>query len=64
MSGRELAEQLQGKNSELKVLYTSGYGTENGNPKSALKEGTDFLVKPYLPERLVRSVHRCLNKTN
>lgn len=47
VSGRELAEQLLAANPGLKVIYTSGYNPELAVNNSGLREGVDFLAKPF-----------------
>jgi CheY-like chemotaxis protein len=60
MSGRQLAERLKADNPELKVLFSSGYSTELLGKDLALREGTNFLQKPYPPARLLQTVHNAL----
>ena len=61
VSGRELAERLQAKDSELKVIYTSGYSPGMAGKDLALLEGFNFLPKPYPPTRLAEVVRECLD---
>lgn len=60
MSGRQLAMRLKADNPGLRVLYTSGYSTELLGKDLELKEGTNFLQKPYPPARLVQTVRNAL----
>jgi CheY-like chemotaxis protein len=60
VSGRQLAERLKADNPGLKVLYTSGYSTELLGKDLALKEGLNFLQKPYPQAKLVETVRNAL----
>ena len=60
MSGRQLAERLKADNPELKVLYSSGYSTDLLGKDLALKEGINFLQKPYPPSKLLQTVRNAL----
>ncbi len=64
VSGRELAERLLKENSQLKVIYTSGYSPGMAGKDLALLEGFNFLPKPYPPSRLAEVVRECLDGTN
>ena len=61
MSGRQLAERLQGEDQALKVIYTSGYSPGMAGKDIALLEGFNFLAKPYQPSRLAHVVRDCLD---
>lgn len=63
MSGRQLAERLRADNPSLKILFTSGYSTDLLGKDLGLKEGTNFLQKPYPPSRLVETVRNALEMT-
>jgi two-component system cell cycle sensor histidine kinase/response regulator CckA len=61
MSGPELATQLVLHHPETKVLFTSGY-TENAITRhGALKEGVNFINKPYTPSSLAKKVREVLD---
>jgi two-component system, NtrC family, sensor kinase len=62
MSGYELAKKFQTQKRDLKVAYTTGYGTEALDPACVLKEGLNFLPKPYSPDNLAHMVRHCLNE--
>jgi len=60
LSGRALAERLRETRPELKVLFTFGTD-ETGNPQdAALAEESQFILKPFSPERLLQGVQDCL----
>lgn len=61
ISGRELGRMLQARKPRLKVLFTSGY-SQDFTADSFLKEGVNFLFKPYSPPALMQMVRLCLDK--
>jgi len=63
IGGRALAQRLQAEDANLKVLYTSGYSVEMVGAGFLLKEGINFLQKPYLPAALTNAVFECLTAT-
>jgi PAS domain S-box-containing protein len=62
LSGRELAEKVLAEKPSLKVLYTSGYSLDVVSPGFTLKDGLNFLQKPYHPETLIQMVRDCLDR--
>jgi PAS domain S-box-containing protein len=60
IGGLDLARALTADNPRLKVLYTSGYCPDQIAPKVNLREGQNFLQKPYPPERLLSAIRNCL----
>jgi signal transduction histidine kinase len=63
MSGRELAQKLLERKAGLKVTYTTGYSRDAISQNLSLKEGLNFLAKPYHPDKLVQTVRHCLDHT-
>ena len=63
MSGRELAENLRGEKPHLKVVYTSGYSAETVGKNSGLREGLNFLQKPYHPRKLAQIIRDSLDRS-
>ena len=61
VSGRELATRLRGDKPDLKVMYTSGYSLAVVGANMVLKEGLNFLQKPYHPRKLAQAVRDCLD---
>ena len=61
MSGRELAERLLGSNPALKVIYTSGYNPEFAGKTFGLRDGVDFLAKPFAAPKLAETVRAQLD---
>jgi CheY-like chemotaxis protein len=56
MTGRELAEQLRQEHPRLKVIFTSGYSADVMGKGEALREGVNFVQKPYRPTHLLQTV--------
>ncbi len=63
MNGRVLAEQLRARFPDLPVLFTSGYSDEIIETHGVVKEGLEFLPKPYTPHVLAQYVRRILDHT-
>jgi CheY-like chemotaxis protein len=62
MTGRELAGRLRADDPALKVVYTSGYSTEVTGPGETLIDGSNFVQKPYRPEKLTQTIRRQLDR--
>ncbi len=60
LSGRGLAERIHAHRPELPVIYTSGYSVESVREGLVLREGVNFLPKPYPPATLLKMVSGCL----
>jgi len=60
ISGRQLAEKLKAENPRLKVVFTTGYSSELIGGDIALRDGINFLQKPYPPQKLVQTVRNGL----
>ena len=63
MNGKELAAQLLSCEPKLKVVYTSGYSAEVAGKDFPLKEGVNFLPKPFEAHTLAQTVRNCLDKS-
>ncbi len=61
MSGRELAEHLRARWSEMRVLYMSGYSSEVVADYGVLNEGVFVLPKPFTLDSLTRTVRAALD---
>lgn len=61
MSGRELAEQLEVAQPELKVLFMSGYTQDFIGRHGVLDSDVAFLQKPYDAEDLSRKLRELLS---
>ena len=64
MTGRQLAYELRAQNDGLKVIYTSGYSLDLiSDASEEMREGLNFLQKPYHPQLLAETVRTCLDST-
>lgn len=61
VSGFELAQNLKAERPGLKVVYTSGYSVDLSSHTHELKEGVNFLPKPYDPPKLAKVIRACLD---
>ncbi len=61
MGGQALAQQLQKKYPDLRVLYMSGYAQENAGTLDALSLERNFIQKPFTPPLLTRKVRDVLD---
>jgi CheY-like chemotaxis protein len=64
LTGRELGRRLRIKQPPLRVLYMSGYRTEEIDRVEELEMEKDFLQKPFTPTVLLEAVHRALQTTS
>jgi CheY-like chemotaxis protein len=62
MSGTDLGERLLKENPGLKVIYNSGYSAEVAGKDFPLKEGVNFLTKPFQAQKLAQTIRNCLDK--
>jgi len=62
ISGLQLARQLLQEKPELRVIYSSGYSAEIAGNDLALKDGINYLAKPYELDRLLRIVRASLDR--
>jgi len=63
ISGLNLAGRLRAERPALRVLFTSGYDAEIIGENGVLREGLNFLQKPYRPEQLLAAVRSVLAET-
>lgn len=61
ISGGKLADQLRAEKPGLKVIYMSGYSGEVAGTGLNLREGRQFLQKPFPPSKLVQTVREYLD---
>jgi CheY-like chemotaxis protein len=61
MTGKELGERLLQENPKLKIIYASGYSSEIMNHHFPLKEGVNFLTKPFQAQKLAETVRNILD---
>ena len=61
VSGRELAETLQDRRPDLKILFMSGYTDDEIVRRGLAQSGSSFLEKPFTPERVAGAIRRALD---
>ncbi|MDB6123645.1 MAG: sensor hybrid histidine kinase [Pedosphaera sp.] len=61
LTGKDLSEQLLQENPKLKVIYASGYSAEIVSLGFALKEGVNFLTKPFQARKLAQTIRQSLD---
>jgi two-component system cell cycle sensor histidine kinase/response regulator CckA len=61
LGGRELVGRLKIMSPDLRVLFVSGYTEEGVRKQGVLQPGTEFLEKPFTPEKLLRKVREILD---
>jgi CheY-like chemotaxis protein len=61
ITGKDLGEQFLKENPNLKVIYASGYSAEIAGKDFPLKEGVNFLTKPFQAEKLAQIVRKNLD---
>ncbi len=61
MTGGDLSKYLIAENPNLKVIYTSGYSADIVGKDFVLRDGLNFLQKPYHPDKLAQTVRDCLD---
>jgi PAS domain S-box-containing protein len=59
MTGLELAKRMTAEKTSLHVVYTSGYSVELAAQERHLREGTNYLQKPFQPQKLARTIRNC-----
>jgi two-component system, cell cycle sensor histidine kinase and response regulator CckA len=61
LGGRELVGRLKVMSPNLRVLFVSGYTEEGVRKQGVLQPGTEFLEKPFTPEKLLRKIRDILD---
>ncbi len=61
MTGKDLGERLLQGNPKLKVIYASGYSAEIVSHDFPLKEGVNFLTKPFQSQKLAQTIRASLD---
>lgn len=62
MGGPELANKIQSKTPEMKIIYFSGYTDDNFLGKGILETGLPFLQKPFTKIDLLKTIRNELDK--
>ncbi|MEO7426155.1 MAG: ATP-binding protein, partial [Fibrobacteria bacterium] len=61
MGGKELAEKLSLLKPDMKILFMSGYAEEGSSFSGEIREGVNFLQKPFSPVVLTEKVRAVLD---
>jgi FixJ family two-component response regulator len=61
MNGRALAQELNQRRPDMRVLYMSGYADDAILEQGTLAPGAIFLAKPFSVESLVQKVRAVLD---
>ena len=62
ISGKQLADQLKPILPNMRILFMSGYSEEVVDNYGIMKEGVNFIKKPFGCEDLARKVHEVMNE--
>ena len=62
MTGKDLGERLLRENPRLKVIFASGYSAVIAGREFPLKEGVNFLAKPFDAHKLAQTVRNWLDQ--
>ncbi|MFO7860955.1 MAG: response regulator [Desulfosalsimonas sp.] len=61
MTGRDLAERLQGIRPDMKCLFMSGYTADVIAHQGVLNKGVNFIQKPFSLNDLAKKIREVLN---
>jgi two-component system cell cycle sensor histidine kinase/response regulator CckA len=61
-TGPDLAKKFHAEKPTLRIIFSSGYSAEVVEKDFELREGVNFLQKPYSPHKLARAVREVLEK--
>jgi PAS domain S-box-containing protein len=64
MTGKDLGEKLLKENPRLKVIYASGYSPEIAGKDFPLREGVNYLAKPFEASKLAQVVRKRIDANN
>jgi len=62
MGGRELGERLRATRPDLKVLFMSGYTSDEALRQEILDAEVPFIQKPFTPDALARKIREILDQ--
>jgi CheY-like chemotaxis protein len=60
-NGKEAYDAIRKENPHVKVIFTSGYTADIIQRRGILEEGSDFILKPFLPHKLLEKVRTVLD---
>jgi PAS domain S-box-containing protein len=61
MTGKDLARRVLQENPKMKIIYMSGYSAEVAGRDFPLKEGVNFLTKPFQAPKLAQTIRDTLD---
>jgi PAS domain S-box-containing protein len=61
-NGKEVYDEIKKIRPDIKAIFTSGYTTDIIHKKGIIEEGSNFILKPMLPDELLRKVRDVLDK--
>jgi two-component system cell cycle sensor histidine kinase/response regulator CckA len=64
MTGKDLAQRILQEKPTLKIIYMSGYSAEAVSKDFPLKEGVNFLAKPFRSAKLAQTIRERLDAKN
>jgi PAS domain S-box-containing protein len=64
VTGKDLGERLSKENPKLKVIYMSGYSAEVAGKGFPLREGANFLTKPFQADKLAQILRSNLDQAS
>ncbi len=62
MSGRELAAWVQARKPDIRIVFISGYNVDVIARQLSLKQGQNFVQKPFSAQQLLETVRRKLDE--
>ncbi len=62
VSGIQLAQRISEIKPNLKTIFTSGYSADFTECNFGMKDGLNFLAKPYEPQKLLKTIRECLDQ--
>jgi DNA-binding response OmpR family regulator len=62
MSGKEAYDEIRKISPDVKTLFSSGYTADRMDKDGMLKDGFNFIMKPTLPNELLRKIRDVLDK--
>jgi DNA-binding NtrC family response regulator len=61
-NGPDLAKKFHAEKPSLRIIFSSGYSVDVVEKDFELREGVNFLQKPYSPHRLAQTVRDVLER--
>jgi PAS domain S-box-containing protein len=60
-NGKEVYDAIRKENPHVRAIFTSGYTADIIQRRGILEEGSDFIMKPFLPHKLLEKVRTVLD---